>query len=352
MAKEQGAEQTEKPTQKRLNDARRDGDVPKSREVTGTLLVLCWLVMVWLALPLVSRQIGALLEHSLQAVSQPGGPPSSALFMEAFRTMVLVLLPLLLAAASVGLLTEFLQVGGLFVPKRILPRSERLNPVEGLNRMFSQENWIEVLKSVLKTGALIAIFVLVLLRVLPEILRLPFGDAHAIATAHWHAFLWMGVWTVAVFALIAAVDAVYQRSIFTKRLRMSRRDIRRELRDTEGDPFVKGRRRQLHQEWAQQNMLEAVRRSNAVVVNPEHIAIAILYEPGTTELPVVSAKGEDYTAQLIREAAEEAGVPIMRNVELARGLHESVGLDEYIHAEFFQAVAELLRWAEAVRRRR
>jgi type III secretion protein U len=352
MAKEQGAEQTEKPTQKRLADARRDGDVSKSREVTSTVLVLCWLVLAWLAFPLVSRQIGALMQHSLQAVSQPGGETAAARLWEASRTLLVVLLPLLLAAAAAGLLTEFLQVGGLFVPKRVLPRTARLNPVEGLSRMFSRENWVEVLKSILKTAALIAIFVFVLVRALGEILRLPFGDVHDIATAHWHAFMWVGIWTTCVFASFAVVDAVYQRFIFTKRMRMSRRDIRREMRDTEGDPFVKGRRRQLHQEWAQQNMLEAVRRSNAVVVNPEHIAIAIRYEPGTTELPVVSAKGEDYTAQLIREAAEEAGVPIMRNVELARGLNESVGLDEYIRAEFFQAVAELLRWAETVRRAR
>jgi type III secretion protein U len=352
MAKEQGAEQTEKPTQKRLRDARRDGDVPKSREVTSTVLVLCWLVLAWLAFPFVSRRISGLMQLSLQAVSDPEATPPSAMLMEAFRTMLTALLPLLLAAAAIGLLTEFLQVGGLFVPKRVLPKGERLNPAEGLSRLFSQENWVEVVKSVLKTAALIAIFILVLLRVLPEILRLPLGDSHAIADAHWHGFMWVGVWTVAVFAAISCVDAVYQRFVFTKRLRMSRRDIRREMRDTEGDPFVKGRRKQLHKEWAQQNMLEAVRRSSAVVVNPEHIAVAILYEPGTTELPIVSAKGEDYTAQLIREAAEEAGVPIMRNVELARGLHASVGLDEYVKAEFFQAVAELLRWAESVRRAR
>jgi type III secretion protein U len=351
MAKEQGAEQTEKPTRKRLNDARRDGDVPKSKEVTSTLIVLCWLVMAWLALPLVSRQVGGLMQRSLEAVSRAGGESPAALLMEASRTIIGVLLPLLLAAAAIGLLTEFLQVGGLFAPKRLLPKSERLNPVEGLGRMFSQENLVEVLKSILKTAALIGIFTLVLLRLLPEILRLPYGDVHDIATAHWDGFMWVGIWTVCVFALIAVLDAAYQRFAFTKRMRMSRRDIRRELRDTEGDPFVKGRRRQLHQEWAQQNMLEAVRRSNAVVVNPEHIAVAIVYEPGTTQLPVVCAKGEDYEAQLIREAAEQAGVPIMRNVELARGLHENVGVDEYVRPEFFQAVAELLRWAESVRRR-
>jgi type III secretion protein U len=124
------------------------------------------------------------------------------------------------------------------------------------------------------------------------------------------------------------------------------------MRDTEGDPYVKGRRRQLHQDWAQQNMLAAVRQASAVVVNPEHIAVAIVYEPDQTALPVVCAKGEDYEAQLIREAAEEAGVPIMRNVELARGLHEKVGVNEYISSDFFQAVAELLRWAESIRTNR
>jgi type III secretion protein U len=353
MAKQQqGAEQTEKPTQKRLNDARRDGDIAKSKELTSTVLVLCWLVMAWLAMPLVSAQVSGLMQRCLGAVSRLGGEPLAAILAQALRTLLGVLLPLMLAAVAMGLLSEFLQVGGLFAPKRVLPRGERLNPVEGISRMFSQDNLVEVLKSILKTAALIGIFVLVLLRMLPEVLRLPFGDVQDIGTAHWHTLMWVGIWTVCVFALIAATDALYQRFAFIKRMRMSRRDIRRELRDTEGDPFVKGRRRQLHQEWAQQNMLEAVRKSNAVVVNPEHIAVAILYQPGTTELPIVCAKGEDYEAQLIREAAEQAGVPIMRNVELARGLHESVGVDEYIHAQFFQAVAELLRWAEAVRQRR
>jgi type III secretion protein U len=181
-------------------------------------------------------------------------------------------------------------------------------------------------------------------------MRLPLGSPDDVGAAHWHVLMWLGIWTICVFALLSVLDSLYQRYAFTRKLMMSRRDIRRELRDTEGDALVKGRRRQLHQEWAQQNMLEAVRKASAVVVNPEHIAVAILYEPGTTELPVVCAKGEDYEAQLIREAAEQAGVPIMRNVELARGLHEKIGLDEYISAEFFKAVAELLRWAETIRR--
>jgi type III secretion protein U len=352
VAKQKSADQTEKPTPKRLKDARKDGDVAKSKELTATAGVLCWLILAWLALDSVRRQLGELFRQVLAAVSQVGHEPLPPLWIPAARTLMLVCLPLLLAAAGTGLLVEFLQVGGIFAPKRVTPNSSRLNPAEGLQRMFSQDNLVEVVKSLGKTAALGLIFVLVLFRSLPEILRLPLGRPEDIAAAHWHALLWMGVWTVVAFFMLAVLDTAYQRYAFVRKMRMSRRDIRQEFRDTEGDPYIKGRRRQLHQDWAQQNMLAAVRKSSAVVVNPEHIAVAILYEPGTTTLPIVSAKGEDYEARLIREAAEEAGVPIMRNVALARGLHESVNVDDYVSAEFFQAIAELLRWAETVRTRR
>ena len=133
---------------------------------------------------------------------------------------------------------------------------------------------------------------------------------------------------------------------------MSRRDIRQEVKENEGDPYVKQRRRQLHQEWAQQNMLSAVRKSNVVVTNPTHIAIALQYEPGETDLPVVVAKGEGAFAELIKKTAEEEGIPILQNVPLARGLNEHVQIDDYIGNEFFDAVAEVLHWAENVRRER
>jgi type III secretion protein U len=352
MAQQKQSDQTEKPTPKRLLDARKEGDVPKSKELTSTVLVLCWLLLAWLAVPLVVNPIVELFQRSLEAVPHVGEGPMPALWMQAFKTLLVVSLPLMVFAVVVGLLTEFLQVGGLFVPKRVAPKAERMNPVEGVKRMFSEENLIELLSSLVKTAALVAIFVLVLWRMLPEMLQLMYGRPSDMAAAHWDGLMWLGIWTIAVFAGIAVLDAGYRKYAFIKRLRMSRRDIRQEMKDTEGDPYVKGRRRQLHQEWAQENMLDAVRHATAVVVNPEHIAVAIVYEPESTALPVVCAKGEDYEAQLIREEAERAGVPIMRNVALARGLHENVGVNEYISAEFFQAVAELLRWAESMRKTR
>jgi type III secretion protein U len=340
-------DKTEKPTQKKLRDARKDGDISKSRDLTSTVLVLCWLVIAWLAIPLAAQRLIELFQRSLEAVTQSDTQmlPIAAL---AVRTLFIITLPLLLAAASIGILTEFLQVGPVMAFKRVTPKMDRMNPAEGVKRMFSRDNLVELLKSIFKTAAMIGIFVVVLLRMLPEVLRLPFGSPRDVMAAHWHVLMWTGIWTICAFVLVSALDIMYQRFSFTKRLMMSRRDIRQEVKESEGDPLIKDRRRRLHKEWAQQNIREAVRKANAVVVNPEHIAVAIFYEPGTTDLPVVSAKGEDEDAELIREAAKEFGVPIMQNVELARGLHENIGQDQYITPQFFQAVAELLRWAESM----
>lgn len=131
---------------------------------------------------------------------------------------------------------------------------------------------------------------------------------------------------------------------------MSHRDIRQEHKNSEGDPMLKSKRRQLHQEWSQENMLGSVRNANVVVTNPTHYAVAIYYEKGKTDLPMVTAKGEDHLARLIREAAQEAGVPIMENVDLARALYRDIAVEHYISNEFFEAVAQLLHWAESVKR--
>src|SRR5690606_29837915 len=232
------------------------------------------------------------------------------------------------------------------------PNMDKMKPVEGVKRMFSMDNLVELVKSVLKCAALIGIGYIVLRGMMEWLLKLPYAPPQAMAAAFWHAVKWIAVWTIAVFFFVSALDVWYQKFSYTKKLRMSRRDIRQELKENEGDPYVKQRRRQLHQEWSQQNMLTSVRKSNVVVTNPTHIAIALQYEPGETELPVVVAKGEGAFAELIKKTAEEEGIPILQNVPLARGLNEQVALDDYISGEFFDAVAEVLHWAENMRRQR
>ncbi|HEY0179235.1 MAG TPA: type III secretion system export apparatus subunit SctU [Dokdonella sp.] len=343
---------TEKPTPERLKKARKEGDVSKSREITSTVLVLVWLVLIGLMWSSIEQRVGGLVKAALGAIGQPFAIAAPALGRKALEAGLWICLPLLFGAVFVGVLTEFLQAGPVLAPKKAKPDLKHVNPMSGLKKIFSKDNLIEVVKAIVKSSALIGIFVVVLFHYIPELAAQPYGEPQSTGALLWASAMRIGVWVVFVFFFISVLDAFYQRFSFMKKMRMSIRDIRQELKENEGDPHIKGRRRQLHHEWAQQNMLSSVRRSSVVVTNPTHVAVALYYEPGETDLPLVVAKGEDYEAKLIREAAEEAGVPIMRNVELARGLYQRAELDDYLPTEFFEAVAELLRWAESVREHR
>ena len=350
MSKEEGADKTEPPTQKKIRDARKEGDVSKSKELTGTVILLGWVVGSWLLLRTMYGRMSDLFDKAFESIQQPFDVALLAVSKVAFEALVILCIPMLILALFMGVLTEFLQVGPIVAFKKMAPKLDKMNPVEGIKKMFSMDNLVELVKSVIKTVALLGIGAYVLWKALPDILQVPWSDPSVIGSLIWDAIVKIGVWTIFVFFFVSAVDVWYQKFSYTKKLRMSRRDIKQEGKENEGDPYIKSRRRQLHQEWSQQNMMNAVRGSNVVVTNPTHIAIAIQYEHGIDDLPIVVAKGEDYEAELIKKVAEEAGIPILQNIPLARGLNEKVDLDDYISDEFFEAVAEVLYWAETVRR--
>lgn len=345
----QEADKTEKPTARRLRDARKKGDVSKSREITSTLAILAWLTLLWLSGGYTYRRLDGLFSLIFQSFDKPFPDVWQEISVAALGVLMAMIVPLLLGAVAFLILVEFLQVGPIFAADKVKPDVNRLNPVEGLKRMFSQENLVEVLKSIFKTAALVGIFLAVLFSRIDELLKLPYAPAGAMGHLFWRAVVVLGAWTIFAFFFISVLDASYQRFAYIKRLRMSKRDVRREVKEDEGDPHIKGRRRQLHQEWATRNVVDAVRTANVVVTNPTHVAVALLYTPGETIVPVVAAKGEDHVARLMREAAEEHGVPIMQNINLARGLYERAEIDEFVPVEFFEAVAEVLRWADAAR---
>ncbi|OZG74406.1 hypothetical protein BTA51_05195 [Hahella sp. CCB-MM4] len=347
MGQEKGADQTEKPTSKRLKDARKDGQVHKSQDLSKTLSLLIWLLMLTYAAPLAYERIHFLFLTVFQTVPAIDNQTLIHLIIESAKTLLLIIVPCLLAASLIGTFIEFLQVGPVLAFKRVTPNMNHLNPGEGIKRMFSQKNFIEVVKALFKTMALILIVGLLARQRIPEYLLLPYTESPKNALlAHWDTIMLVVSSVIFIFFFISILDMGYQRHMFIKDLMMSRRDIKQEHKDNEGDPQVKGQRRQLHQEWSQQNMLAAVRKSNVVVVNPTHIAVALYYDKEETDLPMVVAKGEGYMAQRIRETAEEEGIPIMQNIDLARGLNQEIALDTYITPDFFEPVAELLRWAQ------
>jgi type III secretion protein U len=346
------ADKTEKPTKKRLRDARKKGDVPKSKELTSNLLVLAWLLLLGGLMPYALLQVGRLQDAVFNAVrSRQQAGVLVGLGLDAAGVVVQLTTIALLAAVAVALLVEFLQAGPVLAMEKLKPDMNRMNPVEGIKRMFSQENMVELVKSIVKTTVVGAIVTLVLFSYLREIMKLATAPVGMIGAMYWRVTVVAGAWIVFVFVFVAALDVLYQRFAFEKKLRMSRRDIRQELKDDEGDPYVRARRKQMHQEWSQRNMQEAVKSATAVVTNPTHIAVALRYEPGETMVPVVVAKGEDHMAQLIRQMAADAGVPTMENVPLARSLHERVEVDDYVPADTFEAVAQVLMWAADVRAR-
>ncbi len=352
MAKEKGASQTEKPTAKRLRDARRDGDVHKSKELTSTVLVLLWILMGWLLTPIVARRLRGLFAEMFTALDQPFNMAIYNLGFMSLQVFLYIMAILLVPAIVIGTFTDFLQIGAIFAPSKVKPNAAYINPAEGIKRMFSMRNFVEVVKALAKTILLVGIIVFVLLRYLDDIIALPFLGPAPIGPLFWRGVVLIGTAVVFVFFFVAVLDALYQRHAYTKDLMMSRRDIKQEVKENEGDPMIKGQRKQLQQEWAQQNQLQAVRKSSVVVTNPTHIAVALYYDEHETDLPVITAMAEGAEAQRIREVAEEEGIPIMENVKLARGLHADLAVDDYVTAPFFDAVAEVLQWAESISKQR
>ncbi|NJR78484.1 type III secretion system export apparatus subunit SctU [Sphingomonas corticis] len=361
--KNDGGDKTEKPTPKRLADARKKGDVAKSKDVTATATLFVWLVIFIFGASYAGARIADLFQQSFLLVhsGQPFAVAAAGLGWSAIWAFLAICAVALIPAAVTGVLTEFLQSGGVFTTEKMKPSFEKLNPVEGLKRMFSMDNVIELLKTLAKASLVVFVIWLVLRGSLGEIvertgpLLQPAAETDGRAAAasvlgYTGALMRQALlWTFAVFVIVAVLDLAWQKHSYLKKMRMSMRDIRQEHKENEGDPMLKGNRRQLHEEWASQNAVGAARGANVLVVNPTHIAIAIDYDSDSAPVPVVAAKGEGPLAQAMREAAEEAGVPIVRHVAVARKLYEDAAVEDIVPRDMFEAIAQIILWAKKVR---
>jgi type III secretion protein U len=351
VSQDDSADKTEKPTPKKLRDARKRGDVPKSKDLSSTVGTLVWLLMMAALLPLFRQELSELIDRVFVAMTMRGNIHDVVVpvVMDSVRVMLVVGVAPALLAGVIGTLVEFLQVRGVFTFEKVTPDLKHLNPVEGVKKMFSVENVIEVVKSIIKAVLIISLFIVLTRMYANDMFLLSTTDPRQVGGLWWRISMVFVIWTLVFFLLLSLGDAMLQQYNYIKKLRMSRRDIKQEFREDEGDPYIKQKRKQLHQEWAQQNMKAGVRRANVVVTNPTHLAVAIYYEKGETVVPIVTAKGEDEMARVIRETAEEEGIPMLRNVDLARALYAEVEMDDYVPRELFEAIAQVLIWAREVR---
>ncbi len=354
---ESSADKTEKPTPKRLLDARKKGDIPKSRDLVATMTLILWLALFAALGRSAIDRLNGLSEQLFTALNigwDAGGFGGVVRHIggAAFECLVWLSLMLLLPVVVVGLLVDFLQVGALWSLDKVLPKMEHLNPAAGIKRMFSMDSLMELLKNIVKSMLLLFLAGLLVHSVLPQWLGLAQqgeADARPLSALLWDVSWRLMAWSAAAFVGVALLDTVWQRHTFMKKLRMSLRDIKQEHKDNEGDPLIKQQRRQAHAEWSQQNSAQAARQANALVVNPTHVAIAIDYDRERCPVPLISAKGEGPVAAAMRAAAEEAGVPIVRNVPLARDLLARAETGAAIPPDLFDIIAEVVLWAAEVR---
>ncbi|MFK7886275.1 MAG: flagellar biosynthesis protein FlhB [Gammaproteobacteria bacterium] len=349
---ETGQEKTEEPTPKRLADARKKGQVPRSRELTAAGVMLSAGAGLWL--------FGQHMAHGVTNVMRNGFTleraalfDDTALFV-AFETAILdalkFLAPFFGVVVIAAVATPALLGGWSFSAKAMAFKAEKLNPLKGLKRIFGPNGLMELLKALAKFGLIGSVAVFMLKSISGEILSL---STQPVLSALGHAaeLLLMALLVVsAPLLIIAAIDAPFQLFQHTKQLKMTRQEVRDENKETEGNPEVKGRLRSMQQEQANRRMMDEVPKADVIITNPTHFAVALRYDPLKMGAPRVVAKGADELARRIRETAGEHSIPMMRAPPLARALYRTTDLNQEIPARLYAAVAQVLTWVFALRR--
>jgi type III secretion protein U len=344
-------EKTHQPTQQRLRDARKQGQVAHSQDLTRSVVLAAAAVAL---LVFGSSAFAALRALAERAWALAGAPSLHVALQDigaaSALTLAFVGAPAVAWLALSGALSDFAQAGPLWAAQRIAPDFSRLNPADGLKRIFSLNNLVETAKALFKTALLIGLFALLGRRWLGELLALPGAGVAAAGQLFARLLLELLGSAAALFVLLSFGDLQWQRFEHRRKLRMSTDEVKRERKEHDGDPQLKGQRRQLQRRWATQDLIGAARRASALVVNPTHIAVALEFDAAVaSEPPSLTAKGHGAIAHAMRAAARDAGVPIVRNVVLARALDREVEIDEAIPETLFDAVAEVLVWAQQLR---
>ncbi len=361
--KDNGGDKTELPTPKKLRDARKKGDIPKSQEITATVGTLGFLLLLFVAGAFVANRIAVFGERVVnQAAGDDFRFSLGALGGEAISLAIMLSAVLLIPLAVIGLLAEVFQTQGLLATKRLEPKLDNLNPIEGIKRLFGVQGLVELLKTLVKAMAIIAIVWFIarghidnmgamLVPATEPIWREGAGQQAALSDASQTLSLTLQVigLVAAAFIGIAFADNLWSRHKFIKKMKMSRRDIKDEMKQDEGDPHMKGHRRELAQTWAQSGSVSATAGASALLVNPTHLAIALQYDPVETPVPVVLARGEGEIAAAMRAVALDAGVPIIRHVPSARSLWARGEVGEIVPEDLFDAIAQVILWARRAR---
>lgn len=344
-------QRTERPTPKRLREAREKGELPRSRELSSAVVVGAGVAVLMGAGGSIASGAANWFRGALQLDVAMLDDPTRALTWAGSLVLhgFLIVLPLLIAGMLAAALGPLLLGGWNFSIKALGFKFSKLNPLTGVARMFSAQSLMELVKGLLKAGLLGTLAVLFLWKHRDEFLSLTRMDVGAGVGAGVDLAASILLWLCGGLLIIAIVDAPYQWFSWFKRLRMTRQEVRDEFKQAEGSPEVKGRLRRLQQEVSRRRMIAAVPGADVVVVNPTHYAVALKYDAQKMRAPRVVAKGVDEVALAIREAARDAKVTIVEAPPLARALYRGAGLDQEVPVALYAAVAQVLTYVYQLR---
>ena len=333
-------ERTEQPTPRRREEARREGQVARSSELSGAAVTLAGAVG---GASLAGFAVRTMRESSRALALGPAGAASAVqILRDTVTQLTLALLPFAAVVVATGIFVNAAQTGGVIAFARLKPKFSHVNPLAGFRRLFSADGAFTLLKSVVKLAALGFLTYSVIRGDWSELMSLAQSSPSATAVVVRTLLYKLAVVVGLAFLVVAGLDYMFQRFQLQRRLRMSRQDVTREYRESEGDPILKARVLSIARALARQRMLSGVPTADVVVVNPVHIAVALRYDIEQASAPIVVAMGERKLAERIKELALKAGVPIIENIPVAHALKASARVGQPIPPALFGAIAEIL----------
>jgi type III secretion protein U len=339
-------EKTEEPTAKKIRDARKKGQVANSKDTVSTALLIAIFSYIWLAWDGFLKNCKAMLllpasYHEAEFLYAFDAVGSGILIK-----MTHILLPILGITMLTGIAANFLQVGPLMAFESLKPDLNKLNPVNGMKKIFAMKNVFELIKSILKVSFLGILVYMVTCWMIDPLFKIPPAKMNGVLDLLPVIMKRFATYVMLAYVIVASIDFFFQRHNHWKELRMSKDEVKREYKESEGDPHIKGKRKELHREMAMEEGVQNTKKSTVVVTNPTHYAVALDYKPEAKKhkLPVIVAKGVGVHAKRIMDAAQQGNVPVIQNIDLARNLFAQGKVNQYIPLDLIEPVAAVLRW--------
>ena len=346
-----GDDKTEEPTAKKRADAKKKGQVGRSTEISTAFVLLTGFFVLKVLWENIYTSIANYTTYIFTHLNQPVDTENiSRLFIGIMEILATTALPVMLAIMIIGLGVNFFQVGLNFNTEAIGFKLDKLNPINGFGRIFSKRSLVELFKSLFKI-AVIGYFLYTILS--QQLLAMPqfiYFDLGTSLEQMSKIIFSMSFEVIGVIMVLGFLDYGYQKWQTTQDLKMSKQEVKDEMKQSEGDPQIKGKIKQKQRQMAMSRMMQEVPKADVIVTNPTHFAVALQYHKGM-QAPLVIAKGQDFVAQKIKKLAREASVPIVENRPLARALFASTNIGDAVPAELYQAVAEVLAYVYRLKHR-